>query len=249
MRKLLNSGRGHSTETGACRAGECGKLDGRNLDPAALGGRRRATVPVRLPPPPGACQTHPVFISNVDAGLERMVRARLPLPEEIGDVAFDAPSGAWSAQLSRITVNLFLYDVQRSAMPSRAATLRPQEDGPLLRRRPQPMIRLGYLVSAWAGSPRDEHQLLGDLVSMLACTEVIPEEFLPEGLTTSVQLSLGDDRSLPRELWTAAGGNLRAALQLQVTVGADSFGWEAAAPPVERISAMANRIDDPVPTP
>ncbi len=186
-----------------------------------------------------------VFISNVDAALERMVRARLPLPEDVGDVVFDPPTGTWSAQLSRITVNFFLYDVQRSAMPSRSATLRPQDNGPVQRRRPQPMIRLAYLVSAWAGSPRDEHQLLGDLVSMLAGTEAVPAELLPAGLSTTVQLALGDERTLPRELWTSVGGSLKAGIQLQATVGADSFDWEDAAPPVERIAAMANPIPDP----
>ena len=120
-----------------------------------------------------------VFISNVDSGLERLLRARLPLPEEVGDVAFDTPSSGWSAQLSRITVNFFLYDVQRSTLPSRSATLRPEENGgSQLRRRPQPMVQLAYLVSAWAGNPRDEHQLLGRVVSLLAGTEVLPDEHL-----------------------------------------------------------------------
>jgi hypothetical protein len=186
-----------------------------------------------------------VFISNVDTSLERLVRERLPLPEDIGDVAFDAPTGNWSAQLSRITVNFFLYDVQRSAQPSRSSMTRTPDQGSLQRRVPQPMVQLSYLVSAWAGSPRDEHQLLGDLVSLFAASDHVPSEFVPDAVSTSVLLSLGDDRSLPRELWSAAGGSLKASTTLQVTVGADSFEWKTAPPPVERVAAMADRMDRP----
>lgn len=183
-----------------------------------------------------------VFISAVDTGLERMLRDRLPLPEEMGDVLFDAPNGNWSAQLSRITVNLFLHDVQRSSMQPRSATVHAVDGAPRQRRRPQPMFQLAYLVSAWAGSPRDEHQLLGDVASILAGTEVVPAHYFPDGLSTSVHLSLGDERSLARELWVPAGGQLKASLTMQVTVGADTFDWEDQAPAVERIAAMATRM-------
>lgn len=183
-----------------------------------------------------------MFISNVDAGLEKMLRDRLPLPDDVGDVVFEPPNGTWAASLSRITVNLFLYDVQRSNQPSRSATLRADEGKPVQRRRPQPMIRLSYLLSAWAGSPRDEHQLLGDLISLMAATEQVPARYFPQPPMTSVTLALGDERSQPRELWTATGGQLKASTVFQVTLGADSFDWEAAAPPVDRISAMANRM-------
>lgn len=195
----------------------------------------------------GACKTPGVFIANVDAGLERMVRERLPLPEDIGDVTFDAPTSTWSAQLSRITVSLFLYDVRRSTQPSRSAVSRVDADGRGLRRRPQPMVELAYLVSAWAGSPRDEHQLLGDLVSMVSGTDVVPPEVFPTELSTSVTLATGDDRNLGRELWSGIGGGLKASVSLIATVGADAFDWQEQAPPVERISAMADRMaaDDP----
>lgn len=184
-----------------------------------------------------------MFISNVDTSLERLVRERLPLPEDIGDVAFDAPTGTWSAQLSRITVNFFLYDVQRSTHPSRSAVARTPDQGSLQRRVPQPMVQLSYLLSAWAGSPRDEHQLLGDLVSLFAASDHVPPAYVPDAVSTSVLLALGDERSLPRELWSAAGGSLKASTTLQVTVGADSFEWQTAPPPVERVSAMADRMD------
>jgi hypothetical protein len=184
-----------------------------------------------------------VFVSHVDSGLEKLLRTRLPLPEDLGDISFDTPNGTWSAQLSRITVNLFLYDVQRSSQPSAPMTRTP-EGGPAQRRRPQPMMQLGYLVSAWAGSPRDEHQLLGDVISILTGVEVLPEELLPAGLSSSVRLTLGDPENRAREIWSASGGSLKASFSLLATTAADTFDWEVQAPPVERIGAMASRMDD-----
>ncbi|MDP3892571.1 DUF4255 domain-containing protein [Nocardioides sp.] len=185
-----------------------------------------------------------MFIGSVDAALEGLLRARLPLPEDIGDVTFDPPTGSWSSQLSRLTVSLFLYDVQRSNQPSRSQVRQVDADGSAIRRRPQPMMQLSYLVSAWAGSPRDEHQLLGDVTSVLAGVEALPAEHLPDSLSSSVHLSLGDERTLPREVWTSVGGTLKAATCLRATVGADTFDWETEAPGVERIAAMASRMDE-----
>jgi hypothetical protein len=179
-----------------------------------------------------------MFIRAVDDGLERLLRVSLPLPEEVGDITFDAPTSNWSAQLSRITVNLYLYDVMRSAQPTRSATQR-DVNGKPERRAPQPMIQLGYLVSAWAGSPRDEHQLLGDLVSRLASIQVIPPEYLPTAVSSSVQLAVAEDpRSRLRDIWSGAGGQLKASFTLQLTVAADTFDWTDQAPPVTSVAAL-----------
>jgi hypothetical protein len=183
-----------------------------------------------------------VFIAEVDAALERLLRQRLPLPENVGDVSFDQPTSTWSAQLSRITVNLFLHDIQRSGQPSRSSVRQIAADGTATRRRPQPMLDLGYLVSVWAGSPRDEHHLLGDVVSILAGVEVLPDQVCGEALGSSVHLSLSDARTLPREVWLAAGGTARPSVILRATVAADSFDWEAEPPAVDRISALASRM-------
>lgn len=191
-------------------------------------------------------QPRRVFIGHVDAGLEKLLRARLPLSEEIGDVSFERPSSTWSAQLSRLTVSLYLYDVQRSSQPSRAQVARaaPADGSGAVRRRPQPMVELGYLVSAWAGSARDEHLLLGEVVSVLAGVDTIPPDLSSPELSSSVMLTLGDDRSTGRELWTGIGGNLKPALCLRATVAADTFDWETTAPSVTRLSVLAERMEE-----
>ncbi len=181
-----------------------------------------------------------MFISVVETGLERLLRTELPLPDEIGDVTFDAPTSNWSAQLSRVTVNLFLYDVNRSAHPARSAIRRVASDGAVQRRAPQPIVQLGYLVSAWAGTPRDEHQLLGDVISRFTAIDQLPAELLPTPLSSSVHLSFADDpHNRPREIWSALGGQLKGSFTLQVSVAADAFEWTDAPRAVERVVAMS----------
>jgi hypothetical protein len=184
-----------------------------------------------------------VFIRNVDESLERFLRERLALNDDLGDVTFEAPTSNWSAQLSRITVNLFLYDVGLSTQPSRTALRRVADDGTALQRAPQPMVRLGYLVSAWAGSPRDEHQLLGDLVSLFAAQSVVPADHIVGTLSSSIQIRLvGDDVNRPRDVFAGSGGQLKAAFALEATVAADSYDWTPEAPPVDRIAALTNPV-------
>lgn len=177
-----------------------------------------------------------MFIRIVDEGLERMVRAEVPLPEDSGDVSFDAPSTAWSAALARPTVNLFLYGLGRSEHTNRAPTRRVDEDGTRQRRAPQPMVQLCYLISAWSDSPREEHQLLGEVISRFAGLDILRPQYLPRPLSSSVHLSLVDqNRQQARDIWNAAGGQSKAAFTLHATVAADTFGWTLEPPLITSI--------------
>jgi hypothetical protein len=188
-----------------------------------------------------------MFIRAVDDALEKLLRAELPLSEDAGDVTFDAPSSKWSAQLSRLTVNLFLYDVSRSNHPGRTSTQRVDPTGRLERRAPQPMVALSYLVSAWAGSPRDEHQLLGEVMSRLTVTPVLHETYVDHALASQVQLAVGaNEKDKPREIWVAAGGQIKASFTLVATVAAESFDWHEAATAVQEISVLSAPVPEGV---
>lgn len=181
-----------------------------------------------------------VLIPAVEEGLESFLRASLPLSRELGDVSFEAPSGTWAAQVNRITVNLFLYSVSRSPQPPRPMASRTGADGRLEQRAPLPMVQLSYLVSAWAGSTRDEHQLLGDVLTRLIAAQVLPPEHLGTPLNSNVQLTLAvDELNRPRDLWGGLGGTLRASFTLHATVASDAYPWETAAPGVSAIEGMA----------
>ena len=105
------------------------------------------------------------------------------------------------------------------------------------RRHALPMVQLSYLVSAWAGSARDEHLLLGDALTRLLAHQVLPAEHLPRPLESAVQLTLASDESnRPRDVWSGLGGSLKASFTLLVTVAADAYDWQAAPPLVTSVS-------------
>lgn len=179
-----------------------------------------------------------MIIPVVDAGLEALVREQLPLPNEIGDVSFDAPSGTWSAQLSRITVNLFLFGVGRSAQPPRPTVDR-VVDG-VRQRRPQiPMIELHYLVSAWAGTVRDEHQLTGELLGHFLLNQVLPPEHLSSEVTNAIQLAVAPhDNNRAKDVWSTVGGSIKPSFELIVTCPIDALPFVDLPPQVDRIEGL-----------
>lgn len=190
-----------------------------------------------------------MFIGVVDEALEQLLRDRLPFPAQAGDISLEIPSRAWVEGLTRDTINLFLFDLTRSATPNRAPTRRVDENGRHERRRPQPMVEMNYLVSVFAGGVRAEHELLGRIVSVLAALDVLPEEYLPRPLSSSVNLAFVDDDNMrARDIWNGAGGTLKAAFSLQVTVAADSFDWTVEPTAVSAIQGSAGPVTDPAGT-
>ena len=183
------------------------------------------------------------LIPTVEDGLESYLRSSLPLSRETGDVSFEPPSATWAAQVNRITVSFFLYHVSRSPQPPRASAPRPGADGTVERRAPLPMVQLSYLVSAWAGSTRDEHQLLGDVLTRLLTQQVLPAEHLAVPLASSVQLALADDAlNRPRDVWSGLGGTLKASFTLLATVAADAYAWETAPRGVVSIEGSLSQL-------
>jgi hypothetical protein len=190
-----------------------------------------------------------VLIPVVEQGVEALLRAALPLRKELGDVSFDAPTGSWSAQLSRITVDLFLFGLSRSSQPARPTPARTGQDGRAERRHPLPMVELNYLVSTYAGTTRDEHQLLSDVFTCFIVNPALPAEFLPRPLDCTVQLTVApQDHGRAKDVWSGVGGTLRSSFELVVTAALEGLPWEAVPPRVERIEALAAPIPNrPIP--
>lgn len=180
-----------------------------------------------------------MIIPVIDSGLEALIRDRLPLPASLGDVSFDPPSGTWSAQLSRITVNLFLFGVGRSPQPPRPAVDRVTDAG-VRQRRPQlPMIELHYLVSAWAGTVRDEHQLVGELLSHFLLHQVIPGDYLPDTVISPMQLAVAPhDNNRAKDVWSTVGGSIKPSFEAVVSTPIDALPYIDLPPQVERIESL-----------
>lgn len=184
-----------------------------------------------------------MLVPAVDAALESFLRATMPLPEHEGDVSFDAPTSTWAAQVNRITLNAYLYQVARSAQPPRAAATRPGDGGRMERRPALPLVELSYLVSAWAGSVRDEHALLGDALTRFLSGQVLPAWAVEHELESNIQVAVATDAvNRPRELWGALGAGLKASFTLVVTVAAPVHDWEVAPPQVTGVAASTQAV-------
>jgi hypothetical protein len=116
-------------------------------------------------------------------------------------------------------------------------------DGRVQTRPPSQMLELNYLISAWADDPLVEHQLLGEVINHVVAHATIPIEYLPAEPTSAVYLSFGaDSENRLRDIWRAAGGQLKASFSMSVAAAADSFPWSDQAPPVaEVVRGVARR--------
>lgn len=169
----------------------------------------------------------------------------MPLPARDVDVAFDAPDGEWSAALSsRPTVDLYLWDIRPNLSERDYGEVIVEEpDGRRFRRDPLPRVDCRYLVTAWTSEVRDEHSLLGDVLSAVLLHPVISSEHLPGEFAAvrplpSMHLRSGDG-SENSDFWSALGGQLKPGLDLVVTVTMDAALRAVAGPPTERLTVRA----------
>jgi Pvc16 N-terminal domain len=174
----------------------------------------------------------------LDETLEAFLRAEVPLSSRQIDVSFEAPDSDWGARVNKPTVNLFLWDVRNNVEQREAGVeLVEGENGKRFRARPKPRVDCHYLVTAWTSEVKDEHQLLGSLLSSLLGHHEIAEDYL-RGAYESVrplpalQVALPDGKD-NSDFWSALGGKLKPGLDLIVTATVDLDTTVEAGPPVE----------------
>lgn len=181
----------------------------------------------------------------LDETLETFLRTAVPLPQRDVDVAFAAPDSEWAAALSsRPTVNLYLWDVRPNlAERDYGEVLIEGEDGRRFRRDPLPRVDCRYLVTAWTSEVRDEHSLLGGVLSTLLLHQVIAPEHLQGEFAAvrplpTIRLRSGDGTE-NSDFWSALGGQLKPGLDLVVTVTVDAALRAVAGPPTEDVVVRA----------
>jgi hypothetical protein len=180
-------------------------------------------------------------IHHVDKALESFLRQRVPLPEATIDVSFRAPEGSWTASLARPTVDVFLWDVARSARTSSTGRDERVSENGRRQQRPLPtQVTLRYFVTVWAREQRDEHELLGTILRTVLGHEDLPQTVRAPALedTTCRLVLAGDQHRLPPALW--GGAPIKPGLYVEVELGIDTTGWQERGAPVE---AMHVRVD------
>jgi hypothetical protein len=167
------------------------------------------------------------------------------------EIAFDAPSREWSAQLSNPTVNLFLYDV-RQAEDHKPIDwdVRTADDGRTWEARPPLRLSAAYAVTAWTREVEDEHRLLSQVLAILYAYDTLPPDLLAGGLgdPANQPFPLRTRVAEPRqsgspEFWSSIGGAYKASLDWSVILSCDSGATMERGPEV-RVQTLRMRNTD-----
>jgi hypothetical protein len=175
------------------------------------------------------------MIHEVTESLEAFLKQPgLDPPLRDASIRFDRPTDPYS--LDQTTVNAFLFEVKENL------DLRSNE--PVVRRvagqsfvEPPPLrVTCLYLVTAWPvggpDQPKQEHQLLGQVMQLIAGSPVIPPAFLTPNLQLQepalpMLLIQPDGVRNPAEFWGAIGNRIRPSLVLSITVSLQAFDTAA----------------------
>lgn len=164
------------------------------------------------------------MIHEVDEAL-RLLLVDAGLQDSGVDLVFDAPTKDWSARRNAPTVSVFLYGIREDATRRRTGTSEEYDDEGVVtgRRTPPRWFELTYLLTAWTNRPQDEHRLLSEVLRCLIRTDVLPARMLTGslaalGMTVEMEAaSAGSgDRPSTVDVWSALGGELKAAIDLRV---------------------------------
>jgi hypothetical protein len=170
-------------------------------------------------------------LDRLNFSLERFLREETPLPASSIDISFETPDKDWSARLVRPTVNVFLHEIRRSTARSVTGTFTKVGNGEHRREALAPFVRLRFAISVWTTDTSDEHQLLGDVLSLVATAGSIPAAYLEAPLNSlgnRVEMTLvGEEIRSANDIWAGLGVAPRAAIDLAVIL--------PVAPPASRV--------------
>ena len=190
------------------------------------------------------------MLEHIDDSLEELLRARVPLSATDVDVSFEAPEREWSAKLTRPTVNMFLWDIRRSASQSTSGMRTVVRDGVRVHQPAFPVLELRYVITAWTADHGDERSLLAGLLRSLLASPEIPRDFLHESLAgleaPRIDLARAGEDHL--DVFKALVGKFSPGLNVVVTGGFDIGGFTEAGPPVESINTTVGQFDGGAPT-
>lgn len=166
------------------------------------------------------------------------------------EIAFDAPSREWAAQLSSPTVNLFLYDVRQSEDHKPVEWEERLENGRVVESRPPLRLAASYAVTAWTREVEDEHRLLSQVLAILYAYDTLPEDLLAGDLADSASqpFPLRSRIAEPRqsgspEFWSSVGGSYKASLDYSVILACDPGASMQRGPEVRTQTLRIRNLD------
>jgi hypothetical protein len=165
------------------------------------------------------------------------------------DIAFDAPAREWSGQLSKPTVNIFLYDLREAETLRTSEWSRIQKDGRTFEGRPPMIMECSYAVTAWTQAVEDEHRLLSQVLAVMFAFPTLPTDVMPARLhSVAERFPLSGRIAQPKadgkaDFWNAVGGTYKASLDYVTTIACES-GTAVERGPEVRTQTVTTRLAD-----
>ncbi len=189
------------------------------------------------------------MLADLDETLRTMLRTELERHGFEGvDIAFDAPAREWSGQLSKPTVNIFLYDLRESEAQRTSEWSRTQRDGRTFEGRPPMVMECSYAVTAWTQAVEDEHRLLSQVLAIFYAYPEIPQAALNGRLANGsqqgpIKARIGQGKGEKSDFWSAIGGQYKVSLDYVVRLSVDS-GAKLERGPEVRTQTVRTRLAD-----
>ena len=168
------------------------------------------------------------MLADLDETLRTLLRTELERHGFEGvDIAFDAPAREWSGQLSKPTVNIFLYDLREAETLRTSEWSRIQRDGRTFEGRPPMVMECSYAVTAWTQAVEDEHRLLSQVLAIFYAYPEIPQSALNGRLANGsqqwpIKARIGQGKGEKSDFWSAIGGQYKVSLDYVVRLSVDS---------------------------
>ena len=164
------------------------------------------------------------------------------------DIAFDAPAREWSGQLSKPTVNIFLYDLREAETMRTSEWSRIKKDGRTFEGRPPMIMECSYAVTAWTQAVEDEHRLLSQVLAIFNAYPELPQESLNGRLANGsqafpIKARIGQGKGEKSDFWSAVGGQYKVSLDYVVRLSVDS-GAKLERGPEVRTQTVRTRLAD-----
>jgi hypothetical protein len=194
------------------------------------------------------------MLADLDETLRALLKEELERHGFEGvDIAFDAPSRDWSGQLSKPTVNLFLYDLREAESLRSSEWARVKQDGRMVESRPPMVMECSYAVTAWTQAVEDEHRLLSQVLAILFAYPQLPQERLNGRLVNGSQPwpikgRIGQGKGEKSDFWSAVGGQYKVSLDYVVRLSVESGAKKERGPEVRTQTVRTSLSDAPTRT-
>ncbi len=191
------------------------------------------------------------MLADLDETLRSLLKAELEVHGFEGvDIAFDAPSREWSGQLSKPTVNVFLYDLREAESLRSSEWSRVQRDGRVFEGRPPMVMEASYAVTAWTQAVEDEHRLLSQVLAIFFAYPEIPQTMLNGRLANGsqawpIKARIGQGKGEKSDFWSAVGGQYKVSLDYVVRLSVESGAALERGPEVRTQTIRTNMTDAP----